>query len=186
MLLPFARVTTREVALTLPVSPLLPLSTQLTTERLVLRAARPGDVPALRYAARKNLEHLRPWTARPPKGEDPTSLTAVSNEVLRTRKAWKRGEGHAFYFFDPESDERVLGRVQLSAIVRGAFDNAYLGYWCDREHLGRGLVTEAVRAVVGCAFELLALHRVQAAVMPGNAPSLRVLAKVGFRREGLR
>jgi ribosomal-protein-alanine N-acetyltransferase len=184
VLLPFARVTTRVVAPTLPVSPLLPLTTQLTTERLVLRAARPGDVPALRYAARKNLEHLRPWTARPPVGEDLTSLTAVSNDVLRTRKAWKRGEGHTFWMFDSGSDERVLGRVQLSSVVRGAFHNAYLGYWCDAEHQGRGLATEAVRAVIGCAFELLELHRVQAAVMPRNAASLRVVEKLGFRHEG--
>jgi ribosomal-protein-alanine N-acetyltransferase len=188
VLLPFARVTTRAVAPTFPAEtlhPLLPPSTELTTERLVLRLARPADVPAIRYSARKNLEHLRPWTARPPPGEDPTSLTAVSKEVLRTRKAWKRGEGHAFWMFDPDSDERVLGRVQLSSILRGAFQNAYLGYWCDGDHQGRGLTTEAVRAVVGCAFELLELHRVQAAVMPRNVASLRVLAKLGFRREGL-
>ncbi len=176
--------TTREVAPKLPVSPLLPVTTQLTTERLVLRAARPGDVPALRYAARQNIEHLRPWSARPPPGEDLSSLTAVSNDVLRTRKAWKRGEGHTFWMFDAETDERVLGRVQLSSVVRGAFHNAYLGYWCDCHHLGRGLVTEAVRAVIGCAFELLDLHRVQAAIMPGNTPSLRVIEKLRFRREG--
>ena len=187
MLLPFARVTTRAVAPKYPAEtlhPLLPASTQLTTERLVLRPARPADVPAIRHAARKNHEHLRPWTALPPPGEDPTSLTAVSREVLRTRNAWKRGAGHAFWMFDLETDERVLGRVQLSSIVRGAFHNAYLGYWCDGEHQGRGLTTEAVRAVVSCAFGQLELHRVQAAVMPGNVPSLRVLAKLGFRLEG--
>jgi ribosomal-protein-alanine N-acetyltransferase len=187
VLLPFARVTTRAVAPRYPVEtlhPLLPLSTQLTTERLILRPARPADVPALRYAARKNLAHLRPWTARPAAGEDPTTLTAVSKEVVSARRAWKVGAGHAFWMFDPETDERVLGRVQLSSIVRGAFHNAYLGYWCDDEHQGRGLTTEAVRAVVACAFEQLELHRVQAAVMPRNAPSLRVLAKLGFRLEG--
>lgn len=62
--------------------------------------------------------------------------------------------------------------------------SAHLGYWIDEEHQRRGYMTEAVRAVVRFAFDVLGLHRVQAAVMPHNAASLRVLEKLGFRKEG--
>ena len=68
--------------------------------------------------------------------------------------------------------------------MRGAFLNAYLGYWIDAEHEGRGLMTESVTAAVDFVFTVVGLHRVQAAVMPRNLGSARVLEKVGFRREG--
>jgi len=70
-------------------------------------------------------------------------------------------------------------------VLRGAFQNAYLGYWIDGERQGRGLTTEAVVAATSFAFEAAGLHRVQAAVMPRNLASQRVLEKAGYRREGV-
>ncbi len=83
-----------------------------------------------------------------------------------------------------DEGEAVIGRVALGGVMRGAFLNAHLGYWIDVDHQGRGHTTEAVAEVVSFAFRVAGLHRVQAAVMPRNAASLRVLAKVGFRKEG--
>lgn len=68
--------------------------------------------------------------------------------------------------------------------MRGAWDNATLGYFVDGERNGRGYATQAVRQVVGFAFSNAGLHRVQAAVMPTNVASARVLQKNGFRCEG--
>ncbi len=70
-------------------------------------------------------------------------------------------------------------------VVRGPWQNANIGYYVDRTWNGRGVCTEAVGLVVGFAFDRAGLHRVQAAVMPRNTPSIRVLEKNGFRREGL-
>jgi ribosomal-protein-alanine N-acetyltransferase len=78
----------------------------------------------------------------------------------------------------------MIGRIRFGGVVRGAFSNAYLGYWIDAEHQSKGYMTEALRSAVSFAFDDLGLHRVQAAVMPKNIPSLRVLAKLGFRKEG--
>ena len=83
-----------------------------------------------------------------------------------------------------EPGEPIVGRMSLGGILRGVFQNAYLGYWIDAEHQGHGLMTEAVQAGVDFAFREGGLHRVQAAVMPRNVASVRVLEKVGFRREG--
>jgi ribosomal-protein-alanine N-acetyltransferase len=79
----------------------------------------------------------------------------------------------------------VIGRVALGGVLRGAFQNAYLGYWIDVAKQGLGLMPEAVQAATTFAFRGVGLHRVQAAVMPRNSRSLRVLEKVGYRREGL-
>ena len=162
-----------------------PITTRLVTDRLVLRPPRNTDVPELRRALRENVAHLRPWSAAPAPGEDPTSITSVSKAIIRQRREWKRGQSFTFFIAPREDDGRILGRVALGGILLGAFRNAYLGYWIDREHQGKGLVTEAVRATTGFAFVTAGLHRVQAAVMPRNTGSHRVLAKVGYRHEGL-
>jgi ribosomal-protein-alanine N-acetyltransferase len=160
------------------------LSTRIVTERLVLRPPRTSDVPEVRRALRANSTHLRPWSVAPAPGEDPASLTSVSRAVLRQRREWKRGQSFVLFVSLREDEARVIGRVTLGGILRGAFQNAYLGYWIDAEQQGRGLMTEAVCATTTFAFGAAALHRVQAAVMPSNKASLRVLEKAGYRREG--
>lgn len=165
-----------------PASP--SLSSRIVTERLVLRPPRASDVPEMRRALRANFEHLRPWSAAPPPGEDHASLASVSRAILRHRREWKRGQSFVLLVAPREDDRQVIGRVALGGVMRGAFQNAYLGYWIDRDRQGRGLTTEAARAVTEFAFRTLGLHRVQAAVMPSNAASLRVLDKAGYRREG--
>jgi ribosomal-protein-alanine N-acetyltransferase len=161
------------------------LSTRLETERLVLRPARSSDVGRIRQALRDNDAHLRPWSAAPAQGESPASLTSVSRAVVRERSEWKAGQTFALLVLDGGDDGAVIGRVALGGVHRGAFQNAYLGYWIDAHHQRRGLMTEAVQAATAFAFEHAGLHRIQAAVTPSNLASQRVLEKVGYRREGL-
>lgn len=161
-----------------------PLTTRIATERLVLRAPKTSDVPELRRVLRANTVHLRPWSVAPAPGDDPASLTSVSRAVLRHRREWKRRQAFVMMLTPRGREGCILGRVALGGILLGAFQNAYLGYWMDAEHQGNGLMTEAVRAATTFAFQVVGLHRVQAAVMPCNVASQRVLEKVGYRREG--
>lgn len=161
------------------------LSTRLETNRLVLRPPRSSDVGRVRRALRENETHLRPWSAAPAHGEDPASLTSVSNTILRERSEWKAGQTFALLVLTREDEDLVVGRIALGGVHRGAFQNAYLGYWIDAEHQSRGLMTEAVLAATSFAFASAKLHRVQAAVVPGNRASQRVLEKAGYRQEGL-
>jgi ribosomal-protein-alanine N-acetyltransferase len=161
-----------------------PIATRVLTDRLTLRPPRTGDVPELRRALRANAEHLRPWSVAPVPGEDPTSLASVSTTVMRNRREWKRGQSLVLMITPREAEDRIIGRIALGGVLLGAFQNAYVGYWIDAEHQGRGLMTEAVRATTTFAFRVAGLHRLQAAVMPGNTASLRVLERVGYRREG--
>lgn len=81
-----------------------------------------------------------------------------------------------------ETDE-VVGRIALTGIARGPFQNAYMGYYIDQIHNGKGYATVAVSLCLKKAFNEIGLHRVEAGVMPRNLPSIRVLEKVGFRHE---
>ncbi len=160
------------------------LTTKLETARLVLRPPRTGDVGELRRLLRHNHVHLKPWNPAPPPGEDPSSITEVSKTVLRQRKEWKRGSGYVFMVAMRDEPGRFVGKIALNGVMRGAMHGAYLGYWMDVDHCGKGLVTEGIRAVLDWAFGPAGLHRVQAAIMPRNERSLRVIEKLGFRREG--
>lgn len=161
-----------------------PLTTRLVTTRLVLRPPRTNDVAEVRALLRRNQEHLREWNPASPAGEDPSSITEVSKTVLRQRRDWKRGAGFVFMVALREDPAHFVGKIALNGVMRGAMHGAYLGYWMDVEHQNKGLVTEGIRAVLDFAFGPAGLHRIQAAIMPKNERSLRVIDKLGFRREG--
>ncbi|HEX6679161.1 MAG TPA: GNAT family protein [Gaiellaceae bacterium] len=103
----------------------------------------------------------------------------------RRLEALQGDESFADFGIFLTAGDELVGRIQLSGISRGPFENAYLGYFVSERHNGRGYATEAVRQAVDAAFGELALHRVQAAVIPRNVASIRVLEKAGFREEGL-
>jgi ribosomal-protein-alanine N-acetyltransferase len=89
------------------------------------------------------------------------------------------------YAFGIVLGDELIGRIALNNIVRGVFQNAYVGYFVGKDHNGVGYATEAVRILAVHAFADLSLHRLQAAVMLDNPGSMRVLEKAGFRREGV-
>lgn len=160
------------------------LTTRLVTPRLVLRPPRTGDVGEIRRVMRTNHEHLKPWNPAPPPGEDPSSITEVSKTVLRQRRDWKVGRGFVFMVAERDAPAVFIGKIALNGIMRGAMCSAYLGYWMAEGSQGKGLVTEAIGAVLDFAYGPAGLHRVQAAIMPRNEKSLRVIEKLAFRREG--
>lgn len=97
------------------------------------------------------------------------------------------GTGFGFGIFIPTrsgGNERFVGEVNLSAVQRGPFQNAYLGYWVDEALAGNGYVPESVVVVLRFAFEVLDLHRAQVSIIPRNYPSRRVVEKLGLRDEG--
>jgi ribosomal-protein-alanine N-acetyltransferase len=106
--------------------------------------------------------------------------TALADDVAR----WERGDSYGFAILDRTAGDELAGWVTIANVVRGAWQNATIGYAVDESANGRGLATDAVGLAVRFAFEEAGLHRIQAAVLPVNARSARVLEKNGFRREG--
>ena len=91
---------------------------------------------------------------------------------------------HLGFVIRERKDNSIVGIVNLNEIVRGAFQNAYLGYYAMAGKTGRGLMTEALFAVLSVAFDDIKLHRVEANVQPENDSSIALVRRVGFRLEG--
>jgi ribosomal-protein-alanine N-acetyltransferase len=81
-------------------------------------------------------------------------------------------------------DGKIVGAINLSQIFRKAFQNAYLGYSLGVKYTGKGYMTEAINIVLRFAFNSLKLHRIEANVQPENLPSIAVLRRCGFTKEG--
>ncbi|UOR12675.1 GNAT family N-acetyltransferase [Halobacillus amylolyticus] len=79
----------------------------------------------------------------------------------------------------------LVGTIALFQVVRGSLQSAFIGYFLDRLHNGKGYTTEAVQLIVRYGFVNLKLHRIEAGVMPHNIGSIRVLEKSGFHKEGI-
>ncbi len=97
----------------------------------------------------------------------------------------RRRPTHAGYFVCRADSGDLVGVVNVSEIVRGNFQSAYLGYYAFAPHAGQGLMAEGLALVVGEAFRRLGLHRLEANVQPGNAASRGLVRRLGFRREGV-
>ena len=146
-----------------------------------LRLPEAGDVEAFLDLVVRNRDHFRPYEPRRPPAY--FTLAGQRDQIAAAQRQARLGERYEFGIW--ENGGGLVGRISLGGISRGALQNAYLGYGVDKEHGGRGIATQAVKLAVGVAFEELGLHRVQAAVVPENRASARVLEKAGFREEGL-
>ena len=131
---------------------------------------------------RANREHTGPWD--PTRDESFYSAAGQRLELELDQRAWAAGTAFAFAVLAMDEGDRIIGRVALSNVVRGPWQNATLGYWIDHRAGRRGHASRAVRLVLEYAFEHAGLHRVQPAIIPRNTASLRVAEKVGFRHEG--
>ncbi len=125
---------------------------------------------------------LTPWEPTWP--ADDLSRSAYRRRMRRYAEDRRSDQSYAFFVFR-KSDQALVGGLTLANIRRGVAQAGSLGYWMGERHAGRGFMTEAVRALVPFAFGPLHLHWLEAACIPTNAPSRRLLEKVGFVYEGL-
>ena len=152
---------------------------ELRGRQIALRHLVEDDAPALLAFLEENRAFLEQW--EPAREDSFFTLDAQRADIAAAADDAERLRRHAFGIF---AGDELVGRLALNQIVRGVFQNAYLGYSIGERWNGRGFATEAVALAVEFAFEGLFLHRVQAAVMPRNVGSIRVLEKNGFREEG--
>ncbi|MGD6965950.1 GNAT family N-acetyltransferase [Rossellomorea vietnamensis] len=97
------------------------------------------------------------------------------------------GQGQFFTFgIFTKRKHNLIGIINLYEVKRGPFQSGVIGYCLDKNFNGRGLGTESLRLILPFAFITLELNRLSAEVMPRNYPSIRVLEKAGFQKEGFR
>lgn len=148
---------------------------------VTLRPAQMSDHAAWAKLRELSCEHLTPW--EPQWSLDELTRGAFRRRVRHYAREAREDLGYAFLIFDHSN--RLVGGLTLSNVRRGVTQSATVGYWLGAPHVGRGLMRAAIAAIVPFAFDALRLHRLDAAVMPCNRPSIRRLEEAGFVREGL-
>lgn len=154
----------------------------IRTPNLYLRAPQASDHAAWAVLRMESREFLTPW--EPTWNEDDLTRASFRLRAKRAAREISTDEAYSLFIFETGT-ETLLGGLTLGLIRRGVAQACTLGYWMGRRHAGRGHMTEAVRGAVRFAFSDLALHRVEAACLPNNEPSRRLLERVGFQHEGL-
>jgi ribosomal-protein-alanine N-acetyltransferase len=138
-----------------------------------LRAPTRGDADDFIAAAKASAALHHPWYRAP-----------------LTRREWHEyvdrcaTETHSGYLIVDPADGGLAGIATVSNIIRGSFWSAHLGYAALAPRNGRGRMTAGIAAVLDDAFGRIGLHRLEANVQPGNAPSRALVERLGFRLEG--
>jgi ribosomal-protein-alanine N-acetyltransferase len=148
----------------------------LQTERLTLRQASATDAEAYRLLL------ADPAVTQLSNLPDAAGLKQAERMVVWMERLYARGSGCAWIIEDRRS-RRLIGAIRFNRFER-PWKVGEIGYELSPEFWGRGLMTEAVNAVVGCGFGTFGLNRIEAWTLPGNPGSDRVLEKSGFRYEG--
>lgn len=125
---------------------------------------------------------LTPW--EPTWASDELTRSAYRRRLRQYYKELREETGYAFFILRG-GDQRLIGGLSLSNVRRGVTQACTLGYWMGAPHAGQGFMSEAVRVLMPFVFEHLWLHRLEAACLPENVSSMRVLEKNGFVYEGL-
>lgn len=159
------------------------IGTVLKTQRLILRPLEPEDAPLLLDYVLDNSQWLAPWEPSHPKSY--YTLEGQRGILYQCRDDRDARTGVLFGIFERHGDDlRVRGRISISGIVRGIWQNGFVGYSVGGDFAGQGHMTEALQRIVLYGFGELGLHRLQASIIPRNASSLRVAEKCRFRLEG--
>ena len=149
-------------------------------EGVVLRTPQMTDYNDWAVLRERSREFLTPWEPTWP--ADDLSRSAFRRRIRRYAEDLRSDQGYAFLII--RNSDAIVGGLTLANIRRGVAQAGSLGYWMGLPFARHGYMTAAVRAVIPFAFSTLRLHRLEAACIPSNAGSIRLLENTGFVREG--
>ena len=155
---------------------------QLRAGPVVLRAPRLRDGRAWSEVRLRNERWLSPWEPSSPlPWAERNAISAWPALSSALRKAGRAGTMLPFVIV---YGERLVGQINASNIVHGVLRSCTVGYWVDSAVAGRAIVPTALALVIDHCFYAVGLHRVEVDIRPENRASLRVVEKLGLRREG--
>lgn len=154
----------------------------LRDARALIRVPDIGDFEQWSALRAQSRAFLTPWEPIWP--ADDLTRTAFRKRIRQYWRDIDQDTAYPYFIFDPEA-EMLVGALTLSNVRRGVAQTATLGYWIGAPHARQGYMTSAVRLICDYAFRHLGLHRVEAACLPHNTPSIGLLRKCGFAHEGL-
>ncbi|WFR67137.1 GNAT family protein [Curtobacterium flaccumfaciens] len=152
----------------------------LSHGRVTIRPLRLRDTRDLDVALATNRAWLRTWEATNPSGHVSTDVRGSIRALQANARA---GLGLPFAM---ELDGRFVGQLNVSGITYGSLASASIGYWVVEDAAGHNVTPISVAMAVDHCFRTVGIHRIEICIRPENAPSLRVVEKLGFRYEGLR
>jgi RimJ/RimL family protein N-acetyltransferase len=158
---------------------LLDVPVSFESERLIIRAPRPGEGAALHEAIVETLDDLKPWC---PWANEPQTVESAEAYARRASAEFTARRDLAYRFWLKDGGAFVGGgglHPRDWAVPRFA-----IGYWCRKRFQGQGYVTEGVRALARVGFESLRAQRIEITCDSRNERSRRVAERVGFRLEG--
>lgn len=150
--------------------------------RVMLRTPQMSDYPAWAELRATSRDFLMPW--EPLWAPDELSRASFRRRVRHYLRDLREDVGYALFIYDKVTNA-LVGGLTLCNVRRGVTQSCTLGYWVGAEYAQQGYMTAAVRAVAPFVFDTLELHRLEAACLPTNTASMRLLDKTGFQREGL-
>ncbi|HET8600065.1 MAG TPA: GNAT family protein [Segeticoccus sp.] len=149
--------------------------------RVVLRPLRRRDRREWRAVREANVDWLREWESTLPQ---PAPQPLRFGALVRTMD--REGQAGRMLPFVIDLDGRVVGQMHLFGITWGSLRSAAAGYWVSEQVAGRGIAPLTLAMLVDYAINGMGLHRVEVNIRPDNTASLSVVAKLGFRDEGVR
>ncbi len=148
--------------------------------RVLLRHPDKSDEASYRDLVRLSRELHQPWEPLAAEGAPEPD----SPEAFRIWLEGNRDPRTERLLLCRRDDGALVGRFHLNEIVRGAFDSAYLSYWVGAPFAGQGYMAKGILLLLQWAFVDLGLHRLEANIQPSNMPSLTLIKRAGFHREG--
>lgn len=150
-------------------------------EGVMLRTPQVTDHTEWAALREQSREFLTPWEPIWP--ADDLSRSAFRRRIRRYTEDLRSDQSYAFLIFR-SADGRLVGGLTLANVRRGVAQAGSLGYWMGLPYVRHGYMTAAVRAIIPFAFSTLRLHRLEAACIPTNTASIRLLENTSFIREG--
>lgn len=149
---------------------------------VTLRPPRMRDAAAWSEQRMRNEQWLTPWEPSSPMSWEQRHAPAAWRPMAR---ALRRGAAAgALLPFMIEYGGRLVGQISVSGVTHGVLRCASVGYWVDAQAAGRGIAPTALALTIDHCMTAVRLHRLEVAIRPENAASLRVAQKLGLRREG--
>jgi ribosomal-protein-alanine N-acetyltransferase len=149
---------------------------------VVLRWPQPGDYAEWSSLRERSREFLTPWEPTWP--IDDLTRSAFRRRLRRYADDQRNDLAYSFFVFR-KPDDVLVGGLTIANVRRGVAQAGSIGYWMGQPYAGHGHMSAAVRAVARFSFGALSLHRLEAACIPTNEASIRLLRRCGFAHEGL-
>lgn len=157
---------------------------EIETERLILKTLDESYANKVLDFNIKNKEFLKPW--EPIRNKDYFTYKGQKELLKNDYEEMKEKRMIRLYIFKKNNiSEAVIGIISINNIVRGAFLSCIIGYKMDKDEINKGYMTEALKGVIELVFDDLNLHRIEANIIPDNKPSLKIVNKLDFKKEGL-